>query len=292
MPGPHDVSVIIPTHDRREAVVNAIRSVQAQTHAVHEIIVVDDGSTDDTSEAVASHFPSVKCVQQAQRGVSAARNRGIREARSIWIAFLDSDDEWFPHKIERQLEMLSRASDLRLCHSDEIWIRNGRRVNPRAKHSKAGGRIFQRCLPLCCISPSAALVRRDVFDDVGLFDETLPACEDYDLWLRICAREPVAYVDEPLIVKHGGHADQLSRRYWGMDRFRIRALEKIVRCEELGNDDRRAALTALCAKIEVYVGGARKRRRDDEVAAYTEKLANARRQLERLSAEHRAYRTR
>lgn len=285
MRDPHDVSVIIPTHDRCEAVLGAIRSVRTQTRPVCEIIVVDDGSKDATADTVRDKFPSVTYVRQAQRGVSAARNRGIREATGRWIAFLDSDDEWLPHKIERQQETLHQTPGVRLCHSDEIWIRHGRRVNPRAKHAKAGGHIFQRCLPLCCISPSATIVRRDVFDDVGLFDETLPVCEDYDLWLRICCREPVAYVDEPLIVKRGGHADQLSRRFWGMDRFRIRALERILHTERLTSDDRMAALEVLCEKIEVYLAGVRKRQRSDEIVAYTEKLENTAQQLEQIRRE-------
>lgn len=282
MSEPVRISAIVPTHDRRHAVLRAVCSVQSQTHPVHEIIVVDDGSSDATAQAVRDTFPGVTIVTQEQRGVSAARNRGIVDARGNWIAFLDSDDEWLPHKVERQLDALADAPEVRLCHADEIWVRNGRRVNPKHKHAKSGGWIFRRCLPLCCISPSAALVRRDVFDTVGLFDETLPVCEDYDLWLRICSREPVAFVDEPLIVKCGGHPDQLSRRFWGMDRFRIRALERILRSEHLNGDDRAAALEMLMHKVEIYMKGARKRGKEQEIRKYGAKREHALQQLASL----------
>ncbi len=276
------VSVVIPTRDRRSSVLRAIRSVVGQSLRVTEIIVVDDGSMDGTPAAVRDAFPGVVLIEQETTGVSGARNSGIAVARGDWIAFLDSDDEWLPQKMERQLQTLAAAPDVRLCHSNEIWIRNGRRVNPRRRHEKAGGWIFRRCLSLCCISPSAAVIRRDVFDDVGLFDESLPACEDYDLWLRICSREPVAYVDEPLILKRGGHDDQLSRRFWGMDRFRIKALEQVLLSQRLAQDDRVAALEALCDKIKVYLAGAEKRDKHDEAGVYRDKLVRARFQLEQI----------
>jgi glycosyltransferase involved in cell wall biosynthesis len=200
--------------------------------------------------------------------VSAARNRGIHEAKGPWLGFLDSDDEWRPAKLERQMGALERHPEYRLCHTNEIWIRRGRRVNPMKKHRKLGGRIFRACLPLCIISPSSALVHRSLFDDIGLFDESLPVCEDYDFWLRVTALHPVLYLDELLIVKHGGHHDQLSRRYWGMDRFRIRALEKAISSGTLSDEDRAAAIDALLEKIDIYLAGARKRERWDEAERY------------------------
>lgn len=261
-----DLSVIIPTHDRRALLERALASVFAQTAPAGEIIVVDDGSTDGTGDAVRPRFPSVRYLWQPNRGVSAARNRGIAAARGEWLAFLDSDDEWLPRKLERQRAALARAPNLAVCHTDEIWIRRGRRVNARRRHQKSGGDIFQRCLPLCVISPSSVLIHRRVIEAVGAFDEGLPACEDYDLWLRVCARYPVLFVAEPLIVKHGGHADQLSRRYPAMDRFRIAALERILRTAKLAPDDRLAAIKVLRQKLRIYAGGAAKRGNWDEVA--------------------------
>ncbi|MDH3377689.1 MAG: glycosyltransferase [Gammaproteobacteria bacterium] len=266
------VSVVIPTYNRAGCLARALDSVLRQTHAASEIIVVDDGSSDATPQLIADRYPQVSYIRQANCGVSSARNRGIEAACGTWIAFLDSDDEWLPTKLERQLTQLHAAPAYRVGHCNEIWIRSGQRVNPKHKHRKFGGWIFQQCLPLCAISPSAVLVHRDVFADIGLFDETLPACEDYDLWLRLCARYPVQFIDTALLVKYGGHADQLSSRYEAMDRFRIKALEKIIEAPYLAPSDRTAALTILLEKIAVYVHGAEKRGRHEAVRDYREKM--------------------
>jgi glycosyltransferase involved in cell wall biosynthesis len=233
--------------------------------------VVDDGSTDDTEGLICRQFPDVRYLQQENRGVAAARNRGIREAKGEWLAFLDSDDEWLPDKLERQLDALRDEPEFLLCHTNETWIRRGNRVNPMKKHTKSGGYIFRKCLPLCVISPSSVLIHGGLFERVGLFDESLPACEDYDLWLRITSILPVLYLEQPLIMKYGGHADQLSRRHWGMDRFRIRALEKVIDSETLADEDRRAAVRMLLEKIDIYLVGARKRGKKNDTEGYERK---------------------
>lgn len=262
------VSVVIPTRDRCISTARALSSVLSQTRCPHEIIVVDDGSTDDTSSVIPRDFPTVRYVRQNHAGVSAARNHGVRVSTGEWIAFLDSDDEWKPDKLERQLQALTRDPNNDFCYTNEIWIRNGRRVNPMKKHAKYGGFIFERCLPLCVISPSSVLLRRALFDHVGGFDESFPVCEDYELWLRICSRFPVLLVDELLVVKYGGHEDQLSRAYWGMDRFRIRALEKILTSGRLERQNREAAIRILIEKIDIFVQGARKRNKTEETTHY------------------------
>jgi glycosyltransferase involved in cell wall biosynthesis len=267
-----DISVVVPTFDRAAVLPRAIESVRAQTRPPAELIVVDDGSTDGTAELIGGQFSEAHILRQENLGVSAARNRGIEASTGEWIALLDSDDEWRPAKLQRQVAALRDHPDLRICHTDEIWIRKGRRVNPRRIHAKHGGWIFERCLPLCAMSPSSIMIHRSIFEEVGLFDEGLPACEDYDLWLRICSRFPVLYVDEPLVVKYGGHDDQLSSRIWGLDRFRIEALEKILREDHLAPDDRIAALAMLLEKIQIYLAGARKRGRAEEAAAYEARL--------------------
>jgi glycosyltransferase involved in cell wall biosynthesis len=266
------VSVVIPSWNRSALVRRALDSVFAQTRLPDEVIVVDDGSTDDTAAAVRDRFPAVRLIAQENRGVSAARNAGIREAKGELVAFLDSDDEWVTRKLERQLEAMRRNPGTLLCHTDEIWIRRGRRVNPMKKHRKFGGELFERALSLCAISPSASLVHRRLFEELGLFDESLPACEDYDFWLRVTARFPVLYVDEPLTVKYGGHQDQLSRRYFGMDRFRIQALEKILASGSLRPDYRIAAEATLREKVRIYANGARRRGNEEEAARYEAKL--------------------
>lgn len=271
-----NISVIIPVFERRDLIARALASVAAQSLPASEIIVVDDGSSDGTADAVRRNFPRVKLIRQPHRGVSAARNCGIKRAAGDWIALLDSDDEWRADKLQAQAAELARQPAMRFCHSDEIWIRGGRRVNPKARHAKFGGWIFDKCLPLCCISPSSALIHRSVFERVGGFDESLPVCEDYDLWLRITCRYPVLLAARRLVVKHGGHDRQLSRQYWGMDRFRVRALDNLLDTAELNADQSARAAAALLDKIAILRNGFRKRgnRRLDE---YYRRLALRRR---------------
>ncbi len=262
------ISIIIPIWNRVTLISRAIDSVLAQTHLPDEIIVVDDGSTDNTSDMINRQYPQVRLLFQENKGVSSARNLGIKAAQGEWIAFLDSDDEWKPEKIDKQMKTILDNPDHLICHTNETWVRHGVRVNPMQKHQKHGGYIFQRCLPLCIISPSSVMIHRSVFDDVGVFDESLPACEDYDLWLRICAKYPVLYLNEELITKHGGHTDQLSHAHWGMDRFRITALEKIITNPSLNQDDRDAAIATMLKKIRIYLAGATRHGNTEHVTQF------------------------
>lgn len=268
MPAP-TISVIIPTHNRARTLERALGSVLAQTRPADEIIVVDDGS-DDATKVLLQHYPTIHAIYQENQGVSAARNRGIQAAQSAWIALLDSDDAWLEQKLAVQIELCEQSEAL--IHCDEIWIRNGVRVNAMKKHAKIGGWIYQHCLPLCAISPSAALIRRELFDQIGYFDESLPACEDYDFWLRLCARHPVTYIDQALVVKYGGHDDQLSRRFWGMDRFRIQALEKMLQSDVLSAADYAATKTMLQQKLNILLQGARKRGKTTAAEQYARRL--------------------
>ncbi|RLA09944.1 MAG: glycosyltransferase family 2 protein [Gammaproteobacteria bacterium] len=266
------VSVVIPTFNRRELLLRALASVYAQTLPPQQVIVVDDGSTDGTGLALQQAYPQVDYLWQPNRGVSSARNVGIGQADQPWIALLDSDDEWMPGKLERQFQRLRETPEVRVCHCEEIWIRNGRRVNSGKRHVKPEGDVFDDCLPLCAMSPSSILVHRSVWSAVGLFDEQLPACEDYDLWLRIAARYPVALVKEPQIKKYGGHTDQLSNAFWGMDRFRIRALQRLLQQTQLSAEQYQAALAVLTDKTEIYVAGVLKRGRHAEAQRLREVL--------------------
>ncbi len=252
------VSVIIPTYNRAHTLARALDSVLAQTQPANEIIVIDDGSTDGTKQLLADHYPQVKCITQSQQGVSASRNRGIKQAQSKWIALLDSDDSWHTNKLEQQWLAL-KAEPNPLCHTDEIWIRQSKRVNPKVKHTKSSENLFERSLELCLISPSSALMLRSLFDNVGYFDENLPACEDYDLWLRITAKYQTTFVKQALITKYGGHDDQLSRQFWGMDRFRIRALLNCLNTESLTPNQSLAVKTTLKKKATILKQGAIKR---------------------------------
>ena len=253
------VSVVIPTFNRKEKLRKALDSVLLQYGVPFEVIVIDDGSTDGTREMLQEIYPSVNYLYQSNQGPAAARNRGIEASRGEWIAFLDSDDEWLPGKLQAQLNFFAAHPEYPICQTEEIWIRNGTRVNPMKKHKKYGGMIFEKCLALCLISPSAVMIHRNLFDEVGLFDESLPACEDYDLWLRIAAKYPVGLIEKPYVMKYGGHQDQRSREFPAMDRFRIYSLKKILNSGTLNASQETAAREMLEEKSRIYMEGAKKR---------------------------------
>lgn len=261
------VSVIIPTYNRGWIVREAIDSVLAQDFHDFELIVVDDGSTDDTADILKSYHDRITVLIQPNNGVSAARNKGIRASSGRYIAFLDSDDRWLPQKLSRQIDFFDGNPDAQICQTEEIWIRNGRRVNPKTRHRKPSGMIFERSLQLCLVSPSAVMIRRVLLDRVGLFDENLPACEDYDMWLRVSSRFPVYLIENPLIVKQGGHADQLSRQP-SLDKYRIQSILGIIQRGELNGLQHAAALKVLREKCTVYATGCRKRGRVQEYEYY------------------------
>ena len=253
-----NISVVIPTYNRRQTIGRSIDSILNQTLFPSEIIVVDDGSTDGTSDYIQSNFPSIRLLQQPNKGVSSARNMGIRSSNSDWVALLDSDDEWFPKKLEKQVMTLSQNLDIKFCHTEEIWIRNGVRVNQMKKHQKYGGHIFNKCLDMCRISPSSVLFHRSILDDVGYFDKDQKVCEDYDLWLRITAKYPVLYIDESLIKKYGGHEDQLSKVKDGIESHRIKVLEKLI-MQKFTSVQKNAMLKMLIEKLTIFSIGAQKR---------------------------------
>ena len=260
------VSVIIPTYNRAWVLKEAIDSVLAQDFHDFEIVVVDDGSTDNTPEILES-YQQICVVRQDHRGVSAARNVGIARAAGRLITFLDSDDLWLPGKLSAQVAFFNAHSDALICQTEEIWIKNGTRVNPKKRHKKYSGMIFERCLELCIVSPSAVMMRRYLFNETGGFDETLPVCEDYDLWLRVACRFPVYLIEAPLVIKRGGHPDQLSRRCC-MDRLRIHALKKILESDLLSSRQYSAADAALKKKCAIYAAGCLRRGRVREANHY------------------------
>ena len=266
-------SVIIPTYNRLLMLQRAISSVRNQTLKPAEIIVVDNASTDGTVEWLSQQDDITTCLHESNQGVSAGRNTGINKASSDWLAFLDSDDEWEPEKLAQQAAALGVDSALQVSHTAEKWIRDGKSIPVSIKLIKRSGWIYPECLPLCVISPSSVVLHKEVFEKIGLFDESLPACEDYDLWLRVCADYPVSFVDEPLVIKYGGHADQLSKKHWGMDRFRIQALTKSLRSGLLTPENKAAAMAMLQKKIRIYCIGAAKRNKLEEVQHYESLLA-------------------
>jgi glycosyltransferase involved in cell wall biosynthesis len=267
------ISVVIPSCNRRELLKRALLSVYNQTLLPAEVIVIDDGSTDGTDAMLRQEFPQATYYYQANQGVSSARNLGIKQSSCDWLAFLDSDDEWLPEKLYQQKIALENNPEHRICHTEENWIRNGSQVAVPKKYVKKGGWIFNDCLPLCAISPSTVLIHCSIFSNVGLFDTRLPACEDYDLWLRITSTYPVLLVVQPQINKHGGHEDQLSRVFWGMDKFRISALQKIIDVGHLSDQDRQAAVNMLIKKSGIYLIGITKRGKADEITYYQQLIS-------------------
>ena len=127
-----------------------------------------------------------------------------------------------------QINCIKNQPASKACHTDEEWIRNGNQVIPPKFLNKAPENLFARSLRRCLICPSSALIHREVFSEIGLFDESLPVCEDYDFWLRLLLLQPPELVDQKLVIKHGGHPGQLSTPTWGMDRFRVKSMEKLL----------------------------------------------------------------
>ena len=266
-----NISVVIPSYNRKEFLKRSIDSAINQTKKPFEIIVVDDGSTDGTETMIKSDYDFVKFIKQKNKGVSAARNIGIKVSIGEWICFLDSDDEWKKDKLEKQINAMKSNPGYKFFHSNEIWIKNGLRINQKKKHKKYGGDIFDKCLDMCRISPSSVMIDKTVFDEVGNFNENLVVCEDYELWLRICDKYRVFFIDEPLIIKYGGHQGQLSSSIESIENHRIKALECLI-LENLNRKNKRHAIQMLLSKLNIYLKGLVKRRKNDEIAVYEEKI--------------------
>lgn len=264
-----DTSVIIPTYNRRAMVHEAIASVLAQRSASFELIVVDDGSTDGTwNDLQLLTADRVRAIRLANGGPAAARNRGVALARGRYIAFLDSDDLWTPEKIARQTEFMRDNPCLAISQTGERWIREGRRVNPARRHQKRGGDIFAESLRTCLISPSAVILKRELLDEVGGFDERMAACEDYDLWLRILVHHKAGLLDEPLAIRRAGHPGQLSATIPALDRFRILALAKLLGERKLTAERRSAAAEVMAEKCLIYAKGLARRSRAHDAAFF------------------------
>ena len=266
------VSVIIPTFNRFNLISRAIDSVLSQTIKPFEIIVVDDGSSDNTSTFIKNNYKSVKLIKQKNLGVSKARNVGIKNSSGDWIAFLDSDDEWKKNKLEVQIKSLSEYDYYSVCHTNEIWIRNGIRVNQKKRHQKYGGDIFDKCLDICRISPSSIIFKKNIIDEVGWFDEGLPICEDYDLWLRITANFKILFIDKPLVIKYGGHSDQLSKSVNGIEAYRIKSLENLLSNTKLIKDYKLLTIKMLITKLGIYKKGLLKRHKTNELLKINRKI--------------------
>ena len=253
------VDIIIPSYNRWNFLERAVRSVQNQTFKNWKLWVVDDGSTDKTVSEFNRFFSFDSRMQiislKTNRGVSRARNKGIEQGEGEWLAFLDSDDEWLPEKLEKQMQLSKLNPNTPLIHCNEIWIKDEKEVAQKKKHKKQGGRIFIPSVQLCCISPSAVLMKRSLLNEVGLFREDFPVCEDYEMWLRVTSRYSVGFVEEALVVKHGGHKDQLSRRYPAMDYWRVKALKAYLNDRKLSVEEREKVKEIITKKGKILLKG-------------------------------------
>jgi glycosyltransferase involved in cell wall biosynthesis len=268
-----EVSVIIPTYNRCAMLLEAIDSVLAQSATTFELIVIDDGSTDGIAEHLTPLAKTIRFERIEHSGPAAARNRGVALARAPLIAFLDSDDLWAPTKLERQLAFMRANPGRAISQTNEIWIRNGRRVNPGLRHRKRAGDIFIDSLRTCLISMSATMMRTDLFRSLGGFDEMMDAAEDYDLWLRILIDHEAGLLDEPLVTRRGGHRDQTSATTPAIDRFRILALTKLLADDRLSAVRRNAVVEVLDEKCRIYACGLARRGRIDQARLY-ERIAD------------------
>ncbi|WP_432737254.1 glycosyltransferase family 2 protein [Maridesulfovibrio sp. FT414] len=259
-----EISVIMPTYNRSEYIGRALDSVFAQTFKDFECIVIDDGSTDDTLEKLSEiEDERLKVFSRENGGVSAARNQAISLATGRYVALLDSDDEWLPNKLEKQHAFMKREQ-LHICQTDEIWFRKGKRVNQSNKYEKPDGFFWEQSLAVCLVSPSCTMFTMEFWDDIGPFDEFMLACEDYDLWIRAGIKYPIGLIRERLTIKYGGRPDQLTNSVSCLDTYRIYAMAKLYASGVLSEDQKQLVSAELRNKSGYYIGGCRKRGRDEE----------------------------
>ncbi|MFY7993848.1 MAG: glycosyltransferase family 2 protein [Bacteriovoracaceae bacterium] len=251
------IDIIIPTHNRATLLKRAIDSVLNQSFSDFHLIVVDDGSTDHTQEILGEYqqHSQVTLLEKLNSGVSSARNFGVAHSSASWIAFLDSDDEWLPLKLQKAVDFIKVHPSIEFIHTDETWIRNGVRVNPPLKYKKDQENLFERSLEFCIISPSTSLMTRALFDKYGPFNESYPVCEDYDLWNKILAFDNIGYLPDQLTKKYGGHEDQLSTRYVAMDYWRFCSLCELYSDPRLTSIQREQIRTALIVKADFLKKG-------------------------------------
>ncbi|MBT3274794.1 MAG: glycosyltransferase family 2 protein [Spirochaetales bacterium] len=295
------ISVIIPVYNRFRLLSEAVGSVLSQTFKDYELILVDDGSDDPlvrisrtgllaSTEAlteasrqggISCTLPaglekptSFRCLRIDHTGMpGAARNRGAEAARGRYIAFLDSDDLWLPDKLKRQYSLMEGKKECRISHTRELWLRNGKTVSQKSQKHQREGQLFNDSLVKCIVGPSTVMMDRKLYLEHGGFREDLEIGEDYELWLRILASNPISYVDAPLTIKRAGHGDQLTGKYGHIEYFRIQALKDLVDRGSVAAENLSAARTELSRKCRIYSSGSAKRGKETDAAYYRE-LAN------------------
>jgi glycosyltransferase involved in cell wall biosynthesis len=299
------VSVIIPTYNRERLVCEAAASVLAQSFQDFELIIADDGSTDNTEKNLerytgyaahtrahwSTHGPHepvhgtvyLKLRHSGMPGL--VRNKGSQAARGRYLAFLDSDDLWLPEKLELQMRLFQADTEPPLlCHTREKWLRGEKEISQAGQKHRREGDIFADALVKCVIGPSTLVVEKAFFENHGGFREDLEIAEDYELWLRMTFTQPVQYVDKALTIKRAGikqagvrgpdEENNLSEKYGHIEIFRIRALRDLVDKGFFSSHAAKEKLAReeLARKCGIYACGCHKRGRPAEAAEY-EKLS-------------------
>ncbi len=270
-------SVIIPSFNRAVLLKKSIESVLSQSMSCGEIVIIDDGSTDETSSVIkklqSKNQIPIRYFFQNNMGAAAARNKGVVESQYDYICFLDSDDCFVPEKIQMQYQAMVNHPNYLISHTREIWYRRGVLINQKKKHQPPHGDIFKRCLPMCVVGFSTVMVRREIFDKFGFFDETMICCEDYDYWLKVSTVENFLLVAQPLTVKNGGREDQLSVVHrMGMDKYRIRSILNLLDNSNLTAQQAFLAVEELKKKAKIYGNGCIKHGREEEGRRYLDLL--------------------
>jgi glycosyltransferase involved in cell wall biosynthesis len=221
-----EVSVIIPSYNSAKYLGDAVDSVLSQAFRDFEVIVIDDGSTDNTEALIRGYGEAVRYIRQRNAGVAAARNRGINESRGHYVAFLDADDTWHPNKLQEQVTALRKNPGYLACYtaftvvgSDLTPLRNIRKKRP--------GKTLEDLLLLGNVVGSICtfLCERSLFEIAGGFDPLLSQCADWDMWVRIAGRTEFLYLDVPLAT-YRQHSANMSRDAALLERDSLRVLEK------------------------------------------------------------------
>lgn len=293
------VSVIVPTFNKKEQVREALQSVLDQKFQDIEILIADDGSTDGTPLALFKELGaqpeaidvlakmgnnSIRPFTHAfqcggitvqyhygiNRGLSTARNRGIKSARGEYIAFLEPDDFWAPHHLSELISHLKRNREVKVCRVSERLIREGKSRAPKHPANRTTGWLFEASLDSSLMSISTVICHRSCFSICGCFDENMPACEEYDLWIRISSHFPIGFLDCNSVTRRTPRpADSI--RAWNWDRFRVYALEKAFQSGHITPEQRYLVAQSIVLKCERLVEGFKRQKSDERSNFYERK---------------------
>ncbi len=246
------MTVIITTHNRPKLLKRAINSILSQSLLPREILIIDDGS--DLKPNLPEH-KLIRYIYKQNGGISSARNLGIEQAKYEWISFLDDDDEWEKDKLKTQKAFHEQNPYIKASFTDERWIREEKELKVPKKYQKNTKNLFEKALKHCFIAPSSAMIHKSVFEQIGLFDESLKVCEDYDMWLRLLNEYEFGFINQKLIKKHAHDAEQLGFSQ-NLDQYRVNSLIKLL--PSLSENRQAQAKKVLEEKLAILIRIAKK----------------------------------